>query len=264
MEVLVPVVIVAIISGLLFVVLRRPAVVRPPTDANAPKANETASALKSDKIIEEIFNELKDTPDGTKRVTIMKGKNQIGWAVTRRVEQTSLSPDDLSRLGVGGNMEQVARDLLAKLEPGSLASDAPPEAELQYPGSRLIVNSLESKRADSAAEPRDVYKTTLATEADSAQVVAWYRDWLLGHGWQSSPSAGTNATSSQEYVRTSEHFRLAVADPATLARPRRAHSCRSENGLRSRVQQCLGATADALAIEFNNRELSASSDVLDT
>ncbi len=88
MEVLVPVVIVAIISGLLFVVLRRPAVVRPPTDANAPKANETASALKSDKIIEEIFNELKDTPDGTKRVTIMKGKSrsrEISWQSSNQV-----------------------------------------------------------------------------------------------------------------------------------------------------------------------------------
>jgi hypothetical protein len=218
MEVVVPLVIVAIIIGLLFVVLRRPAVVRPPTEASGPKANETASALKSDKVIEEIFKELKDTPDGTKRVTIMNGKNQIGWAVTRRLEQTSLSPDDLSRLGVGGNMEQVARDLLAKLEPGSLPADAPPEAELQYPGSSLVVNSFESQRAsDRTAGSRDVYKTTLATEADAAQVLAWYRDWLLGHGWQPSPSTGTNAASSQEYVRASEHFRLAVADPATLA-----------------------------------------------
>lgn len=218
MEILVPVVVVAIIIGLLFVVLRRPAVVRPPTEASVPKANETASSLKSDKVIEEIFNELKDTPDGTKRVTIMKGKNQIGWAVTRRVGQTSLSPDDLRRLGVGGNMEQAARDLLAKLEPGLLAADAPPEAELQYPGSSLVVNSFESKRdSDSAAEFRDVYKTTLASEADAAQVLAWYREWLLGHGWQPSPSTGTVSDSSQEYSRASEHFRLAVADPATLA-----------------------------------------------
>jgi hypothetical protein len=218
MEVLVPVIIVTIIIGLLFVVLRRPTVVRPPTEAGAPKANETASALKSDKVIEEIFKELKDTPDGTKRVAIMKGKNQIGWAVTRRIEQTSLSPDDLRGLAVGGNLEQVARDLLAKLEPGSLASDAPPEAKLQYPGSSLVVNSFEIKRAsDSAAESRDVYKTTLATEADAAQVLAWYRDWLVGHGWQLNPSSGTGSESSQEYARASEHLRLAVADPATLA-----------------------------------------------
>jgi hypothetical protein len=80
------------------------------------------------------------------------------------------------------------------------------------------VDSFESKHSsDGSAESRDVYKTTLATEADSAQVLAWYRDWLLGHGWQLGPSAATKPDSSQEYTRASEHLRLAVADPATLA-----------------------------------------------
>jgi hypothetical protein len=81
----------------------------------------------------------------------------------------------------------------------------------------VVVDSFESNRTSGgAAESRDVYKTTLATEADSAQVQAWYRDWLVGHGWQLSPSTEANPESSQDYIRASEHFRLGVADPATL------------------------------------------------
>jgi hypothetical protein len=80
------------------------------------------------------------------------------------------------------------------------------------------MDSFETTRAsDGTAVSRDVYKTTLATDAESAQVLAWYRDWLVGHGWQLSPSTGTSAESSQEYSRASEHLRLAVANPATVA-----------------------------------------------
>ena len=171
--------------------------------------------------MQEILSEL--TADmasgGTKRVKILKGKGEIGWTVTKRLDHGSLSAGDLRVLVGKGSMEQIARDLLANLPPGSLASNAPPEAQLQYPDSSLVVDSVESQSstAGGSPEPRDVYKTTLATEAAPAQVLAWYRDWLLGHGWQISPSTGTSSESSQEYTRASEHFRLAVADPAMLA-----------------------------------------------
>jgi hypothetical protein len=170
--------------------------------------------------MQQILSQLNmDIPsDGKAHVQVLKGKEGIGWTVTRRTKGISLSSADLAGLEGVGNTEQLARQLLAKLAPGSVPSNAPPEAQLQYPGSSPVLDSFDINRTTAtSAESRDVYKTTLATEADSAQVVAWYRDWLLGHGWQPTPSAGTSADSSQEYVRTSEHFRLAVADPAALA-----------------------------------------------
>jgi len=221
MDYLVPIVIVAIGIGLLILFLRRPTVVRPPTTTTSAKTDAPTAAPRSDDPMQEILSEL--TADmasgGTKRVKILKGKGEIGWTVTKRLDQGSLSPGDLRVLVGKGSMEQFARDLLANLPPGSLASNAPPEAQLQYPGSSLVLDSVESQSstAASSAESRAVYKTTLATDADAAQVLAWYRDWLLGHGWQIGPSTGTSSDSSQEYARASEHFRLAVADPAMLA-----------------------------------------------
>jgi hypothetical protein len=220
MEVLVPIVIVTIAIGLFLLFLRRPTVVRPPTDPGAPKTGVPTVVPRNDDAMQEILSELKaDLPlDGTKRVTILKGSKQIGWTVTRRVGQGPLSPDDLRGLLGKEATGQLASDLLAKLGSASVAN-APAEARLQYPGSSLVVTSFESKQsiAGGPAQPRDVYKTTLASDADSAQVLAWYRDWLGAHGWQLNPSTGTGADTSQEYTRSTEHFRLAVADPATVA-----------------------------------------------
>ena len=242
MEYLVPVVVVAIVVGLLFVLLRRrPTVVQPPTNANAAPTGST-SAGNSDDTMQQILSQLNmDVPsDGKAHVQILKGgKEGIGWTVTRKMKGISLSSADLAGLEGTGSTEQLARQLLAKLAPGSVPSNAPAEAQLHYPGSSPVLDSFDINRTTAnSAESRDVYKTTLATEAESAQVLAWYQDWLLGHGWQPTPSAGTSTDSSQEYARGSEHFMLVVADPATTgACPRRAHSRRYKNGLRGRVQQ---------------------------
>jgi hypothetical protein len=220
MEYLVPIAIVVIVVALFFVLRRRPTVVQPPTSASTPSAGGSTSPRKGDDPMQQILSQLNmDVPsDGKAHVQVLKGKEGIGWTVTRRTKGISLSSADLAGLEGTGNTEQLARQLLAKLAPGSIPSNAPPEAQLQYPGSSPVLDSFDINRTTAtSAESRDVYKTTLATEADSAQVLAWYRDWLLGHGWQPAPSVGTSAGSSQEYVRTSEHFRLAVADQAALA-----------------------------------------------
>lgn len=220
MEVLVPIVIVTIAIGLLLLVLRRPTVVRPPTDSSAPKTDTPTVTPAGDDPMQEILSELKaDKPIvGTKRITIVTRNKQIGWTLTGGSEKTSLSPGELRDLLGKGTTGQLGSDLLAKLAQGSLASNAPPEARLQYPNSSLVVDSFESQRTTGdAVEPRDVYKTTLATEAESFAVMAWYRDWLVGHGWQPTPASGTSPDTSQEYTRSSEHVRIAVADPAAVA-----------------------------------------------
>jgi hypothetical protein len=210
MEYLVPIGIVAIGIGLFFLFRLRPTVVRPPT---------TTTQAKSDDPMQEILGDLEDMPPGTtKRVKMLKGDGEIGWAVTKRLDGTSLSPGDLRGLMGKGGMEQIA-SLLSKLEPGSVPGNAPPEARLHYPGSTLVLDSVETQSsiAGGAPQSRDVYKTTLATQADAAQVVAWYQDWLLSHGWQPSPPIGIASDSSHEYARASEHFRVAVTDSATVA-----------------------------------------------
>lgn len=221
MEYLVPIVVAAIVIGLFMVFRRRPTVVQPPTNANAPTTGPSTSARTSEAPMEQILSQLDlDVPsDGKAHVQILKGgKEGIGWTVTRRMKGVSLSSADLAGLEGAGNTEELARQLLAKLAPGSVPTNAPAEAKLQYPGSSVVLDSFDINRSTgTSAESRDVYKTTLATEADHAQVLAWYQEWLLGHGWQPSPSTGPSSDSSQEYARASEHLRLAVADPAMLA-----------------------------------------------
>ena len=216
MEVLVPVVIVTIAIGLLVLFLRRPTVVRPPGDDMALKSGAPKAVSNSSDLMKEIPEELNiDMSLGGKHVSI-KGGKEIGWTLTRGLDKASLSPEFL-RSVVIKSKDPLTADLLAKLTPGSYAG-APPEAQLHYPDSRVVVDSFESNRTSGgAAESRGVYKTTLATGADTAQVLAWYRDWLIGHGWQLSPPSGASAESSHEYTRASEHFRLAAADPETIA-----------------------------------------------
>ena len=213
MEVLVPVAIVTIAIGLFLLFLRRPTVVRPPTDISARKP---ASTPKSNDPTQEMLDDLNiDMSVGGKHITL-KGDKKIGWTLTDALGKTTISPEIMRRVVIRSK-DPLTEDLLAKLTPGSFPGDAPPEAQLHYPGSSVVLDSFESGRTSGGpADSHAVYKTTLATEADAAQVQAWYRDWLVGHGWQPSPSTGTSPESSQEYIRASEHFRLGVAQAATV------------------------------------------------
>src|SRR5207244_1709147 len=108
--------------------------------------------------------------------------------------------------------------LLEKLEAGVVSPSAPPEAGLQYPGSSLVVSSNEARLGTAAGSRdfRDVRKTTFATEATGDQVIAWYQDWLVAHGWQLASSSDAAVPASRQYARGAEHFRLALGDPATI------------------------------------------------
>ena len=213
MEVLVPIVIVTIAIGLFLLFLRRPTVVRPPTDISAPKP---ASTPKSSDPMQEMLDDMNiDMSVGGKHI-ILKGDKKIGWTLTDALGKTTISPEIMRRVVIRSK-DPLTEDLLAKLTPGSFPGNAPPEAQLHYPGSSVVLDSFESDRTSGGtAESRAVYKTTLATEADAAQVQAWYREWLVGHGWELSPSTSANSESSQDYIRASEHFRLGVAQAATL------------------------------------------------
>jgi hypothetical protein len=214
MEVLVPIVVVTVAIGLLLVFLRRPTVVRPPTDIGAPTPT---SAPKSKDPMQEMLDSMNiDMSVGGKHISL-KGNAKIGWTLIDGLDKTTIPAEVLRRVVIKSK-DPLSEDLLAQLRPGSFPSNAPPEAQLRYPGSSVVFDLFESKRTlGGAAESDDVYKTTLATEADAGQVQAWYRDWLVGHGWQPGPSTGSNPEPSQEYIRAAEHFRLGVADPAELA-----------------------------------------------
>jgi hypothetical protein len=218
MEYLVPIVIVTLGIGLLLLFLRRPTVVRPPTIL--PPAKTDAMAEANSETLQEILGDLtaKMPPGQTKRVTILKGNKQIGWTVTRRLDNTSLSPDDLRKLVGEGSVGKLAGELLETLGTNGVSANVPTESGLQYPGSNLVVSSSEAKQATGGGSPgvRDVHKTTFATEATSDQVLAWYEDWLLAHDWQPASSGDASAASSHQYARGSEYFRLAIGDPATI------------------------------------------------
>jgi len=137
--------------------------------------------------------------------------------VTRRLDNASLASDDVRELVGGGSVGKLAGELLLKLEADAASANAPPAAGLRYPGSSLV-SSYETKQAtagDSREFP-DVRKTTFATEVTGDQVLAWYPDWLVAHGWQLASSGDAPALSSRQYSRGPEHFRLAIGDLATV------------------------------------------------
>ena len=218
MEYLVPIVIVTLGIGLLLLFLRRPTVVRPPT--SLPSAKTDAMAAPNSETLQEILGDLtaQMPPGQTKRVTILKGNKQVGWTLTRRLDNTSLSPDDLHKLMGEGGVGKLAGELLEKLGTDAMSANVLPESSLHYPGSNLVVSSSEVKQATGGGSSgfRDVRKTTFATEAAGDQVLAWYQDWLLAHGWQPASSGDASTASSRQYARGSEHFRLAIGDPATI------------------------------------------------
>ena len=193
MEILVPVAIAAIGIGVLLVVLRRPTVVRPPGPTPPDAAQPTGP----------------DKPLGT---IVLRNKKTFTTS-TISVGGKDLSATDIFKLAQGKDLDQLTQKLL-KLVPDT-ASNAVPEARLAYPGATIVMIAA-SDMARSGSQASTDYKTTFATEATSDQVVGWYQDWLSAHGWQPDTSDGAVAGMAHDFARGSEHFRLALADPAAV------------------------------------------------
>ena len=219
MEYLLP---LAIVIGLVlaFLLLRRPNVTQLSDGGTRGTTNPAvtgASPQVRDEALRAIMKQVDTMPPGAVKV-LWKGNTQIHWTLDRGLNRTSLSGQELV-VGNNQSADQLAEALLSKLITDSAATNAPDEARLQYPDSKLILTQLQDTHSTSGGweHAGGVHKMTLASPAECDQIGAWYRDWLLSHGWQPSSSPGPTAISSYEYVRGTEHFRLALSEPSTVA-----------------------------------------------
>ncbi len=202
MEYLVPIGIVLLGIAAFLLFRRRPTVLKPPDQAGTTGTDQPPMSPAMDKALASLIKDLD-----------VKGKPTIQWTV-RRSESNVGNGADL-RLASGADADKLAEQLLARFGARSLPADAPEEASLQYPGSTLILSSFDRSQG-TATQDRYNHKATLATDADPAQVLAWYQDYLMSHGWQPIPAAVAPPASAHEYRRGSEHFRLGLSDPAVI------------------------------------------------
>lgn len=148
----------------------------------------------TDEVLRDILRQAEAMPSGTKEGTLWKGNTRVQWTVNKQVTvlQTGKGLD-------GANM--------------------PEETRLQYPGSTFVVAHVPNTQSSvgSSEVSGGAYSTTLASSADHEQIAAWYRDWLLSHGWQPGAFSGTSPAPTLECVRGSEYFRLVLSDPSTVA-----------------------------------------------
>jgi hypothetical protein len=104
------------------------------------------------------------------------------------------------------------------------AAAARPEGHLFYPGAKLN-GQLGSDESTSGFGQGSGYAGAILLSSDSSsQVRAWYKDWLLGHGWRLMYSGGGDngiALAKDQYRRGPgagrEGFILYIDDPAQLA-----------------------------------------------
>lgn len=101
------------------------------------------------------------------------------------------------------------------------AAAARPEGHLVYPGARLWQHLGHDEITSGFGQGTGYAGAILLTEDPAAKVRAWYKGWLLAHGWKlySSGGGATSAALTQDqYDRgTREDFNLTVDDPQKLA-----------------------------------------------
>jgi hypothetical protein len=185
MEILVPIAIGAVGIGVVLFALRRQTVVA------TPPAN----------------------PSNAPGVVVAKGKRVVRWTI-REVNQAGGLAGDPPLTSMRMETGNKLLNDLWKFVPDP-APIGVPQALLQFPGSTIVLKSIEGA-SQSGGRMTSTYKVTFATEADRDQLLAWYQDQLTSHGWQpaqlTSPSDGTAVT----YSRGEETFRLSTADAAAV------------------------------------------------
>lgn len=101
------------------------------------------------------------------------------------------------------------------------AAAARPEGHLVYPGARLWQHLGHDEITSGFGQGTGYAGAILLSEDPATAVRAWYKEWLLAHGWKLYSSGGGDnsvALAQDQYVRgTREGFLLTVDDPKKLA-----------------------------------------------
>ncbi len=95
------------------------------------------------------------------------------------------------------------------------------EAHLYYPGARVFwrFGGGEERNLIEGGSNWAFAGAILLSEGAPQDLYAWYRQWMLAHGWQPEPTIrATTQVSIEGYHRGKrELFRVAIDDPAALA-----------------------------------------------
>ena len=104
-----------------------------------------------------------------------------------------------------------------------------PEAKLFYPNGKIYApfgSGQESLWPEGTGYGVAFAGAVMVTTDSPEQIYAWYRDWLLSHGWQYSdyqPGHGGSQSSLQDYVKNGqkwdssrESFYIAINNPKLI------------------------------------------------
>ncbi len=96
-----------------------------------------------------------------------------------------------------------------------------PEATLYYPGSEVVrvIGSGEVRNYIEGGSNSAFAGAILRTDDTPERVYAWYRAWVVDHGWQTNEVSGASPwLSAQGYQRGSrERFLVAIDNPVVLS-----------------------------------------------
>jgi len=97
---------------------------------------------------------------------------------------------------------------------------ARPEGHLVYPNAEVFARPLSNEHTSGFGLSNSYAGTTFFTKDTPDQVYAWYKTWLLAHGWQlhySGYGSGPPEISTAQYLRgTREVFTVGIEDPKLL------------------------------------------------
>lgn len=82
-----------------------------------------------------------------------------------------------------------------------------------YPGTKVNGVNITAQDGDADQEGKGNVTMAFTAPADTAKVIAWYRDQAGKHGWQAAPATGENQfeATKQEDGHAPTHFALQIA-----------------------------------------------------